>query len=192
MNVVWLNAWKRRVFAVAVCCLIAIASLLCLPPSAWAGLEDDHFDGDIFALYAGNGSLAPPKVKLATSLKQGKPALLVFYTDDSRDSKAFATTVSQVQSLYVRALDILAIRVDSLPAKDTFEPTEEGYYYKGLVPKTVIFDQSGQIVLDETGTIPFEKIDDVLRKVFDLLPRSQSVILKRRPVNEVNTELVNE
>jgi hypothetical protein len=31
----------------------------------------------------------------------------------------------------------------------------------------------------------------VLREVFDLLPRSESVELKRRTVNEFNTELVN-
>lgn len=196
MNVVWLKAWKRRVFprvfSVALCCLVAIASLFSFSNSAWAGLEDDRYDGDIFALYAGNGSLVPPRVKLATSLKQGKPVLLVFYTDDSRDSKEYATTVSRLQAPYGRVIDILAVRVDALPIKDKFEPTEEGYYYKGFVPQTVVFDQSGKIVLNETGTIAYEKIDDVFRTVFDLLPRSESVTLKRRLVNEVNTELVKE
>lgn len=176
----------------AACSLIAIATLLSLTPSAWAGLEDDRFDGDIFALYAGNGSLVPPRVKLATSIKQGKPALLVFYTDDSRDSKAHALAISRVQGSYGRVIDILPVRVDSLPVKDKFDPTEEGYYYKGFVPQTIVFDQSGKVVLNETGIIPFEQIDDVFRNVFDLLPRSQSVTLKRRAVNEVNTELVKE
>jgi hypothetical protein len=196
MNVVWLKAWKRRVFprvfSVALCCLVAIASLVSFPNSAWAGLEDDRYDGDIFALYAGNGSLVPPRVKLATPLKEGKPVLLVFYTDDSRDSKEFATTVSRLQAPYGRVIDILAVRVDALPIKDKFEPTEEGYYYKGFVPQTVVFDQSGKVVLNETGIIPYEKVDDVFRNVFDLLPRSESVPLKRRLVNEVNTELVKE
>jgi hypothetical protein len=191
MNV-WLNAWKRRMMIFAACSLIAIATLLSLTPSARAGIEDDRFDGDIFALYAGNGSLVPPKVKLATSLKQGKPALLVFYTDDSRDCKVFSTNVSRIQGSYGRVIDILAVRVDSLPVKDKFSPTEEGYYYKGFVPQTVVFDQSGKVVLNETGIISFEQIDDVFRKVFDLLPRSESVTLKRRSVNEVNTELVQE
>jgi hypothetical protein len=44
-------------------------------------------------------------------------------------------------------------------------------------------------VLNENGVVPFETIDAKLRELFDLLPRSQSVVLKRRQVNEVTTEL---
>ncbi|MBW4525750.1 MAG: thylakoid membrane photosystem I accumulation factor [Phormidium tanganyikae FI6-MK23] len=166
--------------------------MLCLTIAqpAWASLDDDRFDGDIFALYAGNGSLVPPKVTLADALNQKKPVLLVFYTDDSSDSKQFANVVSQTQAFYGRVIDILAIRVDSLPIKEKFDPKEPGYYYKGFVPQTVVFDQAGKVRLNEIGVIPYEKIDDEFRKVFDLLPRSKSVILKRRPVNEINSELV--
>ncbi len=169
--------------------LVTIACLL-FPLSAMAGLTDDRYDGDIFALYAGNGSLVPPKISLADSLKQKKPTLLVLYTDDSSDCKQYSTVVSQFQAFYGRESDILAIRIDSLPIKDKYEPTEAGYYYKGYVPQTVGFDQSGQVVLNETGAIAYEQIDDAFRKVFDLLPREKSVSLKRRQVNEVNAELV--
>ncbi|MGV0029267.1 thylakoid membrane photosystem I accumulation factor [Phormidesmis priestleyi] len=172
--------------------LFSLVTIACLwfPSSAMAGLTDDRYDGDIFALYAGNGSLVPPKISLADSLKQKKPTLLVLYTDDSSDCKQYSTVVSQFQAFYGRASDILAIRIDSLPIKDKYEPTEAGYYYKGYVPQTVGFDQSGKVVLNETGAIAYEQIDDVFRKVFDLLPREESVPLKRRQVNEVNTELV--
>ena len=37
--------------------------------------------------------------------------------------------------------------------------------------------------------VPYEKIDDKLREVFDLLPRTDSVQLKRRSFNELNSEL---
>lgn len=166
--------------------------MLCLTIAqpAWATLDDDRYDGEIFALYAGNGSLVPPKMTLADTMKQKKPALLVFYTDDSSDCKRFSNVVSQTQAFYGRVIDILPIRVDSLPLKDKFEPTEPGYYYKGFVPQTIVFDQTGKVRLDEVGAIPYELIDDEFRKVFDLLPRSESVILKRRQVNEINTELV--
>ncbi|KAM3105326.1 thylakoid membrane photosystem I accumulation factor [Phormidesmis sp. 146-20] len=172
--------------------LFSLVTIVCLlfPLPAMAGLTDDRYDGDIFALYAGNGSLVPPKISLADSLKQKKPTLLVLYTDDSSDCKQYSTVVSQFQAFYGRASDILAIRIDSLPIKDKYEPTEAGYYYKGYVPQTVGFDQSGKVVLNETGAIPYEQIDDAFRKVFDLLPREESVPLKRRQVNEVNTELV--
>jgi hypothetical protein len=169
--------------------LALVLGLGLVPGGAMAMLTDDRYDGEIFALYAGNGSLVPPKVSLQQSLKQGKPALLVFYVDDSADCKTFSAVVSNTQALYGRAANLIPIRVDSLEAKDSYEPTEAGYYYKGYVPQTLIFDQKGQVRLDEQGQVPFEQIDDTFRQVFDLLPREQSVTLKRRQVNEVSTEL---
>ena len=171
--------------------LLAVVScwlLLGVTPT-WAGLEDDRFDGDIFALYAGNGSLIPPKVTLAEAFKRDKPTIMVLYVDDSRDCKQYANVVSQTQAFYGRAMDILAIRLDALVPQETYAPTDPGYYYKGVVPQTVVFDKAGKVILNESGAIAYEKIDDVLRKEFDLLPRSESLPLKRRIVNEFTTEL---
>lgn len=176
------------------CVVISLAiglAIGCLFPSpAWAALTDDRFDGDIFALYAGNGSLVPPRVTLEQAHERKKPALLVFYADDSSDCKQYVTVISNLQAFYGRAADFMAIRVDSLPVKPRYEPTEPGYYYKGYVPQTVLFDQAGQVKLDQTGNIAFEAIDTAFRQVFDLLPRQESAALQRRAVNEVNTELV--
>lgn len=181
----------KRLIARCLLSLIAIFGCLLLlgAPPALAKLNDDNYDGNVFVLYAGNGSLVPPRVTLAESLKQHKPALLVFYVDDSRDCKQYATVVSQLQSPYGRAASFMPIDIDSLPPKSTYTPTEPGYYYEGLVPQTVLIDQKGKVVLNETGQVPYERVDDVFRKVFDLLPRSESVELKRRTVNEINTEL---
>jgi hypothetical protein len=115
----------------------------------------------------------------------------VFFIDDSRDCKLYASVVSQLDAFYGRAANIVPVNVDAIPLKSKYQPTEPGYYYKGLVPQTVILDQSRQVVFDEAGNVAYERMDDVLREVFDLLPRSESVELKRRPVNEFNTELVN-
>ncbi|MEB3336266.1 MAG: thylakoid membrane photosystem I accumulation factor, partial [Leptolyngbyaceae bacterium] len=141
-------------------------------------------------LYAGNGALVPPKVTLADSLKRDNPTLLFFYVDDSSDCKQYASVISQLQAFYGRAVDFIPISVDMLPLKSTYAPTEPGYYYSGAVPQTVLFNQTGQVLLNAKGIIPFEQVDDTLRTVFDLLPRSESVELKRRVLNEVNTELV--
>jgi hypothetical protein len=158
---------------------------------AWAGLNDDHYDGNIFALYAGNGSLFPPRVTLAESLQRDKPVVLAFFIDDSRDCKLYASVLSQIDAFYGRAANLIPVNADTILPNLTYSPTEPGYYYKGFVPQTVILDQSGQVVFDEIGNIAYEQADDVLREVFDLLPRSESVELKRRPINEFNTELVN-
>ncbi|NBD32643.1 MAG: thioredoxin family protein, partial [Cyanobacteria bacterium] len=50
----------QRFSAFALVCTVALACWLWLMPSAIAGLDDDRYDGNIFALYAGNGSLVPP------------------------------------------------------------------------------------------------------------------------------------
>ncbi|NMF84135.1 thylakoid membrane photosystem I accumulation factor [Nodosilinea sp. P-1105] len=161
-------------------------------PAALAGLNDDNYDGNIFALYAGNGSLVPPRVNLEQSLKYGKPALMVIYVDDSRDCKIFSSVISQLQAPYGRVANFIPVMADSIPVKDTYEPTEPGYYFHNAVPQTLIFNADGELVFNEVGIVSYEAIDDVMREVFDLLPRSESVDLRRRPVNEVNTELVPE
>ncbi len=172
--------------------LIATLWLSLGSATALADLNDDNYDGNIFALYAGNGSIVPPKFSLAQSFKQAKPTLLIFYVDDSRDSKKFSSVVSQLQAPYGRVSNFVAVAADSFPFKDSYEKTEPGYYFKGAVPQTVLFDAAGNVVFDEVGQTSYEKIDDKMREIFDLLPRTESSELRRRPINEVNGELVAE
>jgi hypothetical protein len=176
--------------SVVMACLLLTIVSVGFGTSAWAGIQDDRYDGNIFALYAGNGSLVPPKVTLAKSLRSERPTLLTFYIDDSQDCKQFSAIISQIQAYYGRVSDFIPINVDSIPVKVSYDPTEPGYYYKGKVPQTLVFDISGKQVLDVVGKGAFEPFDDVLRNVFDLLPRSESPELKRRSINEVNADLV--
>lgn len=156
---------------------------------ALATINDDNYEGNIFVIYAGNGSLVPPRLNLVESFERQQPSLLVFYLDDSSDCKQYAQIVSQLQSYYVNVLSFIPVSVDSIPVKSSYNPTEPGYYYEGIVPQTVLLDQSGQVVFDGKGQVPFESVDDALREVFDLLPRSESVQLERRTFNEFNSEL---
>jgi thiol-disulfide isomerase/thioredoxin len=180
----------RRLLSCSLCVLVlCFVSFFCGVPSAIAALNDDRYDGNIYMIYAGNGSLVPPKVTLADTLKQHKPAIVVFYADDSRDCKEYALVVSRLQEFYGRAANIIPVAIDSLGIKTEYKPTEAGYYYSDVVPQTVIFNDQGKVVFNEKGQVPYEKMDDVLRPVFNLLPRSESVELKRRIVNEFNAEL---
>lgn len=179
---------------------LTLASVLTITSLIWsfstapaiAGLDDDNYDGNIFALYAGNGSIVPPRYSLADSFKQDKPTLLFFYVDDSRDSKRFSSVVSQLQAPYGRAANFIAIAADSIPEQSSYAKDEPGYYFKGAVPQTVVFDADNNVVLNEVGQVSYEKVDDKLREVFNLLPRTESEELKRRPINEVNGELVTD
>lgn len=175
-------------FGLLIACVLLAIGLIA--PAASASLLDDRFDGNIFALYAGNGSLVPPQLTLAQSFKGERPTILTFYIEDSQDCKQFSAIISQLQAYYGRAADIIPINVDAIPVQSSYSIDEPGYYYSGKVPQTLIFDASGKKVLDVVGRATFEQFDDQLREVFNLLPRSESVELRRRPFNEVNAELV--
>lgn len=183
--------WKRCVYLCLLVLMAGCASLLVLGTSpALADQNNDRFDGNIFVVYAGNGTLIPPRISLPESLKRQRPAVLVFYLDDSKDCKPFAIVVSQLQKFYGRAASIIPVSVDTFLSKPSYTPEEPGYYYEGVVPQTVVLERTGKVVFNGKGLIKFEAVDDVLRDVFDLLPRSKSVELKRRSFNEFNTGLV--
>ncbi len=175
---------------VAKCLVLLVCLFVITMQPALAGIKDDRYDGNIFVIYAGNGSLVPSKETLAQTLAEHKPAIVTFYTDDSSDCKQYAPVVSEMQAFYGRATEIIPISVDTILAdKTTYQPTEPGYYYGGSVPQVVIFDQSGKVVFNKKGQVPFEEIDDKLREVFDLLPRTESVELKRRSPREFSSQL---
>ncbi|MEM8830567.1 MAG: thylakoid membrane photosystem I accumulation factor [Cyanobacteria bacterium P01_G01_bin.19] len=183
----------KRLTAIGVKTIVISLLVLFLSFSGWctspasATINDDRYEGNIFVLFGGNGSLVPPRMDLPTSLAREKPAILVFYVDDSSDCKQFSGLVTRIQEFYGRAASIIPVTVDSFIDKEQYRPDEPAYYYSGVVPETVILDQKGKVVYDGKGQVPYEEIDDVLREVFDLLPRSESEVLKRRSFNEFNS-----
>jgi hypothetical protein len=178
-----------KILAAILLCGTIVLTGMVAPASA--SLDDDRYEGNMYILYAGNGSLVPPRLTLAESMQRKMPAVIVFCIDDSKDCKQYSIVVSRIQEYYGRAASIIPIAVDSIPIKANYSKDEVGYYYKGFVPQTVILDQQGKVVFDGKGQVSFETSDNVLRKVFDLLPRSESTQLKRRTVNEFNSELVD-
>ena len=180
----------RNLFFVSL--LIVCTNIFWLNTSpAMASIDNDKYEGNIFILYAGNGSLVPPRIDFKESLKRGIPVILVYYIDDSSDCKQYSFVVSRLQEFYGRAASIIPVSVDSLSLNAEYNPDEPGYYYEGKVPQTVIIDQEGEVVFNESGQQKYEAMDDVLREVFELVPRSESVQLKRRSFNEYNAEITD-
>jgi thiol-disulfide isomerase/thioredoxin len=167
--------------------LISIAFFWSSMTPAEAAINDDRFDGNIFVLYAGNGSLVPPRFSLADSLRTKKPSILVFYLDDSKDCKQFAGVVSQLQADYGRAASLIPVSVDSLIGQQ-YPKTEPGYYYSGKVPQTVVLDETGKVVFNEAGNTNFDRIDIALRQVFKRPARTGNQ-LEQRSFNEFNSEM---
>ena len=98
--------------------VLSLIAIVCSFSSYWispalATINDDRYEGNVFVLFGGNGSLVPPRMDLPTSLKREKPAILVFYIDDSSDCKQFAGLVTRIQEFYGRAASIIPISVDS-------------------------------------------------------------------------------
>lgn len=184
------NIPPLRLLIISSCLSIFLftASFLAPAPS-FASLTDDRADGNIFALYAGNGSLVPPRESLKESFARNRPVILTFFVDDSRDCKKFAGVISQLQEFYGKVAAFTPINADTILPQSSYSKTEPGYYFKGFLPQTVILDQQGKVVFDGKGQVKYEALDDVLRQVFNLLPRTESVELKQRAFNEINTEL---
>ncbi len=193
----WVDRSRRFLGGVFSLCILILGlwSILPLPANvagtAIAAIDDDRYDGNIFVVYAGNGSLVPPHLTLKDSFQRKLPVILVYYLDDSQDCKQYAFIVSRMQEFYGRAASLIPISVDSIPNKKNFKKDEPGYYYKGAVPQTVILDENRKKVFDAQGVQKFEAVDDILRNVFNLLPRAESVELKQRTYNEFNSELVD-
>ncbi|MEY2910797.1 MAG: hypothetical protein RLZZ184_106, partial [Cyanobacteriota bacterium] len=116
--------WRRLVSKCLL--LLPLLFIISIQP-AMAGIKDDRYDGNIFVIYAGNGSLVPAKETLAQTLAEHKPAIVTFYIDDSSDCKKYAQVVSEVQAFYGRAAEIIPISVDTILADKTYQPTEPGY-----------------------------------------------------------------
>ena len=155
----WSQWWQLGVQLLRT--LLAIALLWNFSPDhAFASISDDNYDGNIFVLYAGNGSLVPPKLNLKQSLELGKPAVLVFYIDDSKDCKKYAYSLNRLQAKYTPAISIIPINADSLQPS-----TPEAEYYRQLVPQTVVIDREGKLVLDKMGSDVIEEVESALEKV---------------------------
>ncbi len=172
--------------------LIVLFTVLCfigLPATAAASIDNDRYDGNIFVLYAGNGSLVPVHETLAQAQGQERPTMLTFYVDDSSDCKQFAIVVSRLQEFYGRRASFLPISVDEINPSESFGPLDAGYYYDQQgVPQTVILDGEGTVRFNATGVVPYEAMDRVFREIFDL-PVQVEKDFERRSYNEFNTEL---
>lgn len=131
----------------------------------FASIDDDNYDGNIFVLYAGNGSLVPPKLNLQESLRLGKPAVLVFYIEDSRDCKKFAINLNRWQAQFTPQVSIIPINADSLTSE-----VSEAQYFHGLVPETVVIDRQGTVRLDLVGATHPEQVDQTLRQLVSNFP----------------------
>ena len=193
--------WLKKSFYSGLCVTIAscitlsillgifLGTVLGNAQSVQAKLTDDSYDGNIFTLYGGNGSIVPPKISLAQSLEQGRAAMLVFYVDDSADCKRFSPILNLAQGFYGKTVSLIAVSVDSLNLqKKSYAPTEEAYYYKGTVPQTVLIGSDGKVSFDRAGLFGFEELDTAIRGLLGLPDAPPELKFRKtdKVINELN------
>ena len=140
--------------------IICLIFFLNIPVNA--ARNTDSYDGNIFPIYAGNGSIVPPQTSLKESLKNERVAVLFFYLDDNAPSKALAPIISGIDLIWKNNIDIIALTTDELQDKIFNKKNEEGYYWNGLIPQTVILDGTGEIKYDKNGLIDIDEVNKVI------------------------------
>ena len=151
-----------------------------------AARDTDSYDGNIYPIYAGNGSLVPPPTTLRDSLKNGRSSILVFYLDDSATSKSFAPVVSGMKLLWTSSIDLLPITIDEIQGNKSDDPFEPSYYWHGKIPQVVVINSEGEVLLDKEGQVPIEEINAAVSEATGLNPPDFSITIKS--FNEYNSE----
>jgi hypothetical protein len=144
--------------------LALMVGLLGLAPArAQASLTNNNYDGNIYALYAGNGSLVPPRSSLEQALAEQRPAVVIYYLDDDTASKQFAPVVSELQRLWGNSIELIPLVTDPLQNRPDRGPADPAHYWHGRIPQVVVFSPEGRVLLDQEGQVPLDAINDALR-----------------------------
>lgn len=171
--------------------LLLALLLLVLPPApAQAALTTNSYDGNIYALYAGNGSLVPPRSTLEQAMADHRAAVLVFYLDDSADSKQFAPVLSELQRLWGRTVELIPLTTDALQNRPDRGLSDPAHYWKGLIPSVVVLDSDGTVVFEGSGQVNTDAISAALTKATGLDPTAGASASTTQSFNELNSEVV--
>jgi len=167
---------------------LSLAVVLWVSP-ADAIRDTDSYDGNIYALYAGNGSLVPPANTLEDSLEAGRTAVIVYYLDDSAVSKRFAPVVSELQRIWTRTIDLMPLSTDPLQNRNSGAATDPATYWRGTIPQVVVIGPDGRVVFDQDGQVPLQTINEAISSATGLPAPDLSQIDPGGSFNEVNIEV---
>ncbi|MFM8524802.1 MAG: thylakoid membrane photosystem I accumulation factor [Cyanobacteriota bacterium] len=182
------QSWLAAVLAM----VMVVATVLVgrVEPAA-AARTTNSYDGNIYALYAGNGSLVPPRSTLEQALNDHRPVVLAFYLDDSADSKTFAPTLSELQRLWGPVVELILLPTDPLQGRAETGPSDPAHYWNGTIPQVVVLDAEGSLRFDASGQVDVDAINTVLASVTGLALPENGRSSRSLEVNELNSEIVS-
>lgn len=181
----------RPLLGLVLALILALATpLLAGAAPAWAARNTNSYDGNIYALYAGNGSLVPPRSTLEQALTDHRPVLLSFFLDDSADSKIFAPTLSELQRLWGPVVELILLPTDPLQGRGDNGPTDPAHYWSGSIPQVIVLDAAGTVRFDRSGQVDVDAINAVLSEITGLALPEGGNLSRSFEVNELNSEIV--
>ena len=173
--------------------VVLLLSLLGLGPAiAGASLTNNNYDGNIYALYAGNGSLVPPRSSLGQALAERRPAVVVYYLDDDSASKQFAPVVSELQRLWGNSIELIPLVTDPLQNRPEQGPSDPAHYWHGRIPQVVVFSPEGRVLLDQEGQVPLDAINDAVSQATGITIPEEFRRSTTVTINELNAEVVRQ
>ena len=161
--------------------------LICINIPAYGSRISDSYDGNIFPIYAGNGSLVPAQTSLKESIQNKRVSILFFYLDDSADSKALAPVIAGLDLIWKNNVDIIPLTTDELQNKDFTDPLDEGFYWNGLIPQTIILDEKGSVKFDKNGLIDLSEVNKVISEIKGIKLEDSSFTVES--FNEYNSQI---
>lgn len=186
-----ITALLRRLLPIGASLCLVIALVMGVGVhGADAARDTDSYDGNIFALYAGNGSLVPPRSTLKQALEEHRPVVLAFYLDDSRDSKTFAPSLSELQRTWGQGAELIYLTTDNLQNRVDQGVSDPSHYWKGTIPQVVVIDAAGKVVFDAAGQVNVDAIDAALAKATGTKAAEGREGTMSRSFNEYNSEIV--
>jgi hypothetical protein len=158
---------------------------------AAAALTTNTYDGNIYALYAGNGSLVPPRSTLGQAMVDHRPAVVIYYLDDDAASKQFSPVVSELQRLWGNRIELIPLVIDPLQNRPTEGPTDPATYWSGVIPQVVVFDTEAKVVFNASGLVDVDRINDGVSKATGVPLPEGGTTSTTVSFNELNAEVVS-
>jgi hypothetical protein len=183
--------WAARQAALAATLLALLLGVALCPAPALASLTNNNYDGNIYALYAGNGSLVPPRSTLEKALADQRAAVVIYYLDDDASSKQFAPVVSELQRLWGNNIELIPLTTDPLQNRADQGPSDPAHYWHGRIPQVVVFDPQGQVVLDAEGQVRLDAINAAVSQATGINIPEEFLTSTTVSINELNAEVVN-
>ena len=181
----------RLLNSLAALVLSALLALGLAPGAADAARDTNSYDGNIYALYAGNGSLVPPRSTLTDAMAEHRPIVLGYFLDDSAASKQYAVVFNELQRLWGRSVELILLSTDPIQNRETHGPNDPASYWKGVIPQVVVFNTEGRVIFDEQGLVDVDAINAAVSQATGIPLPEGGTRSSTESFNELNSEVVS-